>query len=136
MDEKPKRRWFRFRLSTVLILTAITAWGMACRPWIDWHHERTPIVQWRDLFPQASLWAGISWNDHGPISSDDRSRNPNNLSLNIQATFGEPRIMHSYQIKIGPTRVLWPIVPGIVLLTWQRFRAMVEHRRRQSVTPE
>ncbi|MBX9788474.1 MAG: hypothetical protein K2Y37_06125 [Pirellulales bacterium] len=34
MDEKPKRRWFRFRLSTVLILTAILAWGMATRPHI------------------------------------------------------------------------------------------------------
>ena len=32
MDERPKRRWFRFRLSTVLILTAIAAWGMALRP--------------------------------------------------------------------------------------------------------
>ncbi|MBX9790320.1 MAG: hypothetical protein K2Y37_15490 [Pirellulales bacterium] len=29
MDEKPKRRWFRFRLSTLLILTAIAAWAMA-----------------------------------------------------------------------------------------------------------
>jgi hypothetical protein len=28
MDAHPKRRRFRFRLSTVLILTAITAWGM------------------------------------------------------------------------------------------------------------
>jgi hypothetical protein len=29
-----KRRWFRFRLSTVLIATAITAWAMSCWPWI------------------------------------------------------------------------------------------------------
>lgn len=27
-----KSRWFRFRLSTVLILTAIVAWGMVTRP--------------------------------------------------------------------------------------------------------
>ncbi|MGE0536588.1 MAG: hypothetical protein AB7O68_16580 [Pirellulales bacterium] len=33
MDEKPKRRWFRFRLSTIMILTAIVAWGMATRPY-------------------------------------------------------------------------------------------------------
>lgn len=35
MDEQPKRRWFQIRLSTVLILTAIAAWGMACRPWFQ-----------------------------------------------------------------------------------------------------
>jgi hypothetical protein len=29
MNEQPKRHWFRFRLSTVLILTALTAWGMS-----------------------------------------------------------------------------------------------------------
>jgi hypothetical protein len=40
MDEKPKRRWFRFRLSTVLILTAITAWGMARRPDQLFHFSR------------------------------------------------------------------------------------------------
>lgn len=33
MNEPSKRRWLRFRLSTVLILTAILAWGMATRPW-------------------------------------------------------------------------------------------------------
>jgi len=33
MNETPKKRWLRFRLSTVLILTAIVAWGMAVGPW-------------------------------------------------------------------------------------------------------
>lgn len=35
MDEKPQRRWFRFRLSTVLMLTAIVAWGMSYWPFYD-----------------------------------------------------------------------------------------------------
>ncbi len=34
-NDKPKRRWFRFRLSTVLILTAIVAWGMARWPLLE-----------------------------------------------------------------------------------------------------
>ncbi|MGE0536604.1 MAG: hypothetical protein AB7O68_16660 [Pirellulales bacterium] len=34
MTEKAKRPWLRFRLSTVLILTAIVAWGMATRPYL------------------------------------------------------------------------------------------------------
>ena len=29
MSEQPKRRWYQFRLSTVLILIAIAAWAMA-----------------------------------------------------------------------------------------------------------
>ncbi|MGD9646475.1 MAG: hypothetical protein AB7U73_12240 [Pirellulales bacterium] len=29
MDEKPKRRWFQFRLSTWLVLVAILGWAMA-----------------------------------------------------------------------------------------------------------
>ncbi len=50
MDEKPaKRRWFRFRLSTVLILTAILAWAtrrrrVACRPYVVFY-EPTYVVQ-------------------------------------------------------------------------------------------
>jgi hypothetical protein len=32
MDQKQKRRWFRFRLSTLLILIAIAAWGTVYPP--------------------------------------------------------------------------------------------------------
>lgn len=39
MDEKPKRR-FQFKLSTVLILTAIAACAMACWPW--WYEVELP----------------------------------------------------------------------------------------------
>ncbi|MGD9647489.1 MAG: hypothetical protein AB7U73_17375 [Pirellulales bacterium] len=43
MHEQPPRRWFRFKLSTVLILTAIAAWGMACRPWGQYKHDALSI---------------------------------------------------------------------------------------------
>jgi hypothetical protein len=49
MDEKPTRGWFRFRLSTVLILTAIAAWGMACRPYIVRTTELLVIDDWTQL---------------------------------------------------------------------------------------
>ena len=70
MDEKPKRRWFRFRLSTVLILTAIVAWAMACWPWrIAIYTYYTPIrseeTSWfvnRDLrWPALALAAFLAW---------------------------------------------------------------------------
>jgi hypothetical protein len=34
MPNPPRRRWFQFSLRTMLILTAIVAWAMACRPYI------------------------------------------------------------------------------------------------------
>jgi hypothetical protein len=34
MDAEPTmRRWFQVRLSTILIVTTIAAWWMACPPW-------------------------------------------------------------------------------------------------------
>ncbi|MBX9790305.1 MAG: hypothetical protein K2Y37_15410 [Pirellulales bacterium] len=44
MDEKPKRRWFLFRLSTVLILTAIAAWIMVTRPRVGLVYWSAPTV--------------------------------------------------------------------------------------------
>jgi hypothetical protein len=50
MHATSKRRWFRFRLSTVLILTALTAWAMATRPQFHLHHVNgvpvTPEFSW------------------------------------------------------------------------------------------
>jgi hypothetical protein len=74
MDDKPQRRWFRFRLSTVLILTAIVAWGMACRPYLverefgyvltvgntiytDGGHELNTALKW----PALVLIAFVAW---------------------------------------------------------------------------
>ncbi|MGE0535730.1 MAG: hypothetical protein AB7O68_12195 [Pirellulales bacterium] len=39
MAEQPTRRWFRFKLSTVLILTAIAAWAVAYRPEVELFHD-------------------------------------------------------------------------------------------------
>jgi hypothetical protein len=46
MDETPKRRWFRFRISTVLILTAIAAWGMAIRPGVNIQYDHYKGPAW------------------------------------------------------------------------------------------
>ena len=60
MDEKPRRRWFRFRLSTVLILTAIVAGGMACRPFVVLRWDRVKYQDWvraaRSMGPAESKW--------------------------------------------------------------------------------
>ena len=72
MDAKPKRRWFRFRLSTVLILTAILAWAMSCWPWLIpvytfyirpkiGHGETTWVVNRPLLWPALALAAFLAW---------------------------------------------------------------------------
>jgi len=36
MSDKPgARRWYQFRLSTILVLVGIAAWAMAMRPWVE-----------------------------------------------------------------------------------------------------
>lgn len=68
MDETPAKRWFRFRLSTVLIVTAITAWGMAT-PLSRNNVYPNPHLAW----PALTLAVYVGWKaawatpDDGPI---------------------------------------------------------------------
>ncbi len=43
MDGKPKTRWFQFRLSTVLILTALAAWTMVLHSQVSFYHDSVPV---------------------------------------------------------------------------------------------
>ena len=68
MAEQPKKRWFRFRLSTVLILTAIAAWAMACWPsygdlWIRFakRPQIPPIPTPFWIFAPAATVGDILW---------------------------------------------------------------------------
>jgi hypothetical protein len=49
MDEKPRRRWFRFSLRTLFALISICAFAALISP---------PIVGW--LFPPRPNWGGES----------------------------------------------------------------------------
>jgi hypothetical protein len=104
MDETPKRRWFRFRLSTVLILTAIVAWGMACRPYTIrlWHDNLHgtrlyfgPLPAWildvsdaldRNAIPGLVFW--LDKNHDGlksPYGLNPRLRRPTAALLTVLA---------------------------------------------------
>lgn len=62
MSEKPRRRWFQFRLSTWLVLVAIAAWAMACWPWLAPRNEAEVIIsrQFTLLIPGGTV---LSWVD-------------------------------------------------------------------------
>ncbi|MBX9791118.1 MAG: hypothetical protein K2Y37_19540 [Pirellulales bacterium] len=59
MVEKPKGRWFRFRLSTVLILTAIAAWVMATRPWFVTYVEEQSTLATDPRLDGSQGWKGV-----------------------------------------------------------------------------
>jgi hypothetical protein len=108
MDKKPKRRWFRFRLSTVLILTAIVAWGMACRPYVV-HYVEVSETRPQDI-PPGSLRAIP-------------------MMVNLRRTLWT---VHRENLNPG---LKWPALALAAFFTWKAGWAVVE-RRRQSASPE
>ncbi len=106
MDDKPKRRWFRFRLSTVLILTAIAAWAMALRV----HH----IEFKRGWFPPP----------HAPSSF--------HIIVHLFAANGTS---YTVNWHLGLQRaLLGPLAALVAFLAWKAAWALVERRRRQKIS--
>jgi hypothetical protein len=101
MDEKPKRRWFRFRLSTVLILTAIAAWAMAIRPRV--------VATTRDYHVGDS---NLPW-----LVRDSFARHPGLRHVVLTQESFNPQLL-------SPTLAL------VAFLAWKAARAVVERRRR------
>jgi hypothetical protein len=66
MTEKPSHRWFQFRLSTVLILTAIVAWGMALPAYVPRPQKMSdiwPIPKGRPIELQLNrdlVWPAVA----------------------------------------------------------------------------
>jgi hypothetical protein len=106
MNEQPKRRWFRFRLSTVLIVTAIVAWGMACWPWL-----RPQGVA--HSFP-VEIPVSEGWTDIGP--------GPN--------IAGPTRTWFREQSPINPS-LIGPALALLSLVGWKAGWALRERRRNQ-----
>ncbi|MGE0536735.1 MAG: hypothetical protein AB7O68_17320 [Pirellulales bacterium] len=100
MDEKPKSRWFQVRISTLLILTAIVAWGM-----VTWPHE---FQCYSDL---ESSWA------------DERY-----FSISFGATFGSPLRFQQVHIVFGIAAV-WPALALATFLSWKAAWAVIARRR-------
>jgi hypothetical protein len=110
MDATPNRRWFRFRLSTVLILTAIVAWTMA-----------TP----------RELWIAA---DH----TDELRRIPSWLVVSkayVEQPPGSAIVCREYAVVLNPN-LFWPLGAIAAFLAWKAAWAVVERRRRASAAPE
>jgi hypothetical protein len=109
MDETPMRHLFRFRLSTVLILTALAAWAMACRPIFSSRH-----------FGGNSWRRGYAW----ALDIDVYEIDPNGDTSGW-----------AFELIISPA-MLYPALALAAFLAWKTTRALIEYRRRQAAAAE
>ncbi|MBX9788880.1 MAG: hypothetical protein K2Y37_08175 [Pirellulales bacterium] len=114
MDRKPKKSWFRFRLSTVLILTAIAAWGMPLC-------ERSPVLVMTR--PTTGEFIEI---DHFLGHSNEIEK------MQIQFPRWQPSV--EYRLVVD-ARMIQPTLALFAFLAWKAAGAVVERRRRE-VLPE
>ncbi|MBX9789622.1 MAG: hypothetical protein K2Y37_11965 [Pirellulales bacterium] len=112
MNEQPTRRqatarWFRFRLSTVLILTAIAAWAMATRPFVMLVEPNAPKSVYR--------WITIPWGT---------------IFVEVQRSPGVVDCMR-FEKVLNPQLVLVAVIFA-AFLAWKAAWAVVERRRRSA----
>jgi uncharacterized membrane protein len=104
-------RWLRFRLSTILILTAIAAWVMALRPWIQVGFgdvNRLQSFGWRDGSADSAFQIAIL---------GIRTLGPNSTTSGAVAEFGP-----------NP-ELLWPALALFAFVTWKAGWAIAAWRR-------
>ncbi|MBX9788783.1 MAG: hypothetical protein K2Y37_07690 [Pirellulales bacterium] len=71
MSQTPAKRWYRFRLSTVLILTSIAAWGMAT-PLSRNNVYPNPHLAW----PALTLAVYVGWKRAWATPDENRNIRP------------------------------------------------------------
>jgi len=121
------RRWFRFRLSTVLILTAIAAWGMSTRPSIRCGsmHE---VTTWDGLGVNG-LRIGILFDYMDRMIDEDAEQSDDILAY---AEFDIRDEMRLYWLALLPRKAIWPGLALAAFLAWKAAWAVVQRRRRKS----
>jgi hypothetical protein len=113
MDAKPRRRWLRFRLSTILVLMAIAAWTMAVDLRLDVEHR---VEAYSPPSPPRSGKYKNSWETRFTIWSFNGSTIQN----------------ESWRIDVNPA-IKWPALALAAFLAWKGARAFVARRRRVQV---
>jgi len=119
MSENP-RRWYQFRLSTILVLVAILAWAMACRPY------------WTaDTLRRSTPEEHLAW--HAQQSPGQIARVRQKLSqMGRLGPTDKFRVYFSVRGGVNP-RLAWPITALAVFLTWKWIAAKWKRRREQPV---
>jgi len=127
MSENP-RRWYQFKLSTILVLVAILAWGMSMRPW------------W---ISGVAAWRSISMEEYGRMFHQQVvAKSPPewwNLRKPIECIrtplTGYPSVRPGYYAEepgVNP-QMLWPLLALAAFLTWKWIEAKWKRRREKPV---
>ncbi|MBX9788891.1 MAG: hypothetical protein K2Y37_08230 [Pirellulales bacterium] len=121
----PPRRWFRFKLSTVLILTAIAAWEMSLSPYF----EEGPVTYYRQVL-EVPPGASIAYGPEIKV----RSGEPPPFRHGYQTPHVSRRM---WQKTLAP-QLRYPIVALVVFLAWKAAWVVGPRlvRRGQSAAPE
>lgn len=106
MDEKAHRRRLRFRLSTVLTLTAIVAWGMSYWPFYD----RMDVVS-------AMLNDTIQDGHTGIVGPYDPLRP--GAHEPFSGYWGLDRYGWFWKLKLSVEKLVVPLFVLVVFLTWK-----------------
>jgi len=108
-----RRRWYQFRLSTVLVLVGIAAWVMALRPWY--------YVVYMGEFSS------------GYVAGTEPPAGAVYWSIAIMLSSGSLLAAHSLQVSFGPDpQLLGPLFALGAFLTWKwTWPCVVRGRARQ-----
>ena len=125
MAEKPKRRGFQFKLSTVLILTAIAAWGMSLSPYF----EEAPVTYYRQVL-EVPPGAPIAYGPEVKV----RNGEPPPFRLGYRTPHTSRRM---WQKTLAP-QLRYPFAALAVFLAWKAAWVVGPRlvRRRPSAAPE
>lgn len=108
MDEKPKRRWFRFRLSTWLVLVVTACWALAIRPvYVINQGEET-------------IWVGPGF--PGPVT----------VPAGMNRVYLGPDFEYTVDRRHFNPQYKWAILVVAAFFIWK----VVERRRRHPAAPE
>ncbi|MBX9788876.1 MAG: hypothetical protein K2Y37_08155 [Pirellulales bacterium] len=116
MNEKPKLRSFRFRLSTVLILTAIAAWGKSLPPFL----EERPVTYYRQVL-EVPPGAPIAYGPEVKV----RNGEPPPFRHGYQTPHDSRR---AWEKTLAP-QLRYPLLALAAFLSWKAAWAVVEPRR-------
>lgn len=114
MTPTPPRRWYQFKLSTILVLVGIAAWAMACGPWVS-----KSLESWGTF--GNSVGGKVEWG-----STDLRFVTPNeDDSLRLHLFAQRDGLGYHLELSIGPQEIIWPILALAVFITWKLGWAIV-----------
>jgi len=133
-EPKRRRRWPRFKLSTILVLVAVTAWAMSMRPWAAFDARVDPGL------PAIHFDGSVELHGKQPMTMGNSNaqiwRKPKyNDCIEVTFTASRGAAKNRVSLFVGPPLICWPIFALAAFLTWKWIAARRKRLREQAVSP-